>query len=140
MSSFIYGEVVRDATTAFFFDGTARDEFAIFLCDDCGQHSGPQEIQCPHCGSPSLTPAAASGDATLVSWIVLHERDRDDPAAVFRKPVAVGQLSEGPWWWATLVGADPDALREGDPLRIDYVDVAHGERLPVFRPAGPRVT
>jgi uncharacterized OB-fold protein len=136
--------VRRDAATAAFFDGTARGELLLWRCRACpdAELQGPQARACPDCASPDLEPVPAAGGASLVSWAVVHERPRpgQEPG---RTVVAISQLDEGPWWWSQLVDADPDQLRAGTRLVLDFVTpVAPGgdtepaepsEVVPVFR-------
>jgi uncharacterized OB-fold protein len=49
--------------------------------------------------------------------------------------VAVAELAEGPWIWASLVCDDPDALTEGMGLRIDFERPPGSEAIPVLVPA-----
>jgi uncharacterized OB-fold protein len=55
--------------------------------------------------------------------------------------VGIVQLDEGPWWWAQLVGVDPDELRAGQRLRVEFQrpdseNNAGHEAVAVFRPEG----
>jgi uncharacterized OB-fold protein len=127
------GPLERDADTAPFLDGTARGEFLLRRCA-AGHWSEPATSACTACGSAELTWAASSGDATLVSWAVVHGRpDGDTPPP--QHVLAVVELAEGPWWWTSLAGADPAALTTGTPLRADFVRAAEQyEAVPVFRP------
>lgn len=128
--------VARDATTAEFFDGTARGQFLIRQCVACGHFSRPQARQCSACGGADLRWQPSSGRARLVSWAVVPGRPRPDrepdPAPTI---VAIAELDEGPWWWSKLVGADADSLTEGRRLRFAF-ERAGGdadEAVPVFQ-------
>jgi uncharacterized OB-fold protein len=123
------GPVARDARTAPFFDGTSRGEFLIRRCQHCGAAGEPTIEQCPRCGSAELEWSRADGAATLVSWTVVP--GREGGATI----LAIGQLAEGPWWWAQLADADPGALRSGAPLRISFERDGGQEAVPIFRPA-----
>jgi uncharacterized OB-fold protein len=127
--------VARDATSAEFFDGTARGQFLIRRCVAHGHASRPQARQCSVCGSSKLEWQPASGRARLVSWTVVPPRrsqagDNGGASTV----VVIGALDEGPWWWSQLVGADPDTLAEGLELRIAFErsDTGGDEAVPVF--------
>lgn len=131
------GPVRRDRSTDGFFAATANREFPICRCADCGGIGGPQETQCHACGSTSLTWQAASGRAVVRSWIVNHRRAADGQPEQ-RTIVAIGELAEGPWWWAQVAGADPAAMVEGMPLTIDFEPTEpDGELVPIFRPVQP---
>lgn len=127
------GPLERDTDTAPFLDGTARGEFLLRRCP-AGHWSEPSAATCTACGSVDLDWAASTGDARLVSWAVTHGRpDGDTPPA--QRVLAVVELAEGPWWWTTLVDADPAALTPGTALRVDFARAAEQyEAVPVFRP------
>ncbi len=125
------GPVGRNGATEEFFDGTAAGEFLLRRCQPHGHLSRPQARQCGACGSTELTWIPASGRARLVSWVVIPARDREG-----EQLPAIGELEEGPWWWSKLVGADPDSLVEGMPLRLVYERAEGGEAVPVFVLAG----
>jgi hypothetical protein len=46
--------------------------------------------------------------------------------------VAIGELEEGPWWWAQVAGAEPEDMTEGQALTIDFQHAGPEELLPVF--------
>ena len=100
------GPVVRNEATAEFFDGTARGEFLLRRCTNCGAANTPLAEQCPVCASIAQDWEPASGGASLVSWTVYHDPvDGDAPARI--TVLAIAELDEGPWWWSLLVGAAP---------------------------------
>ena len=128
------GPVARNEASAPFFDGTARGEFLLRRCTKCGAANTPLAEQCPVCGSTALDWEPAGGGATLVSWTVFHDpagAEAPDTITV----LAIGELDEGPWWWTILVGADPETLRLGQPLQLDFERNGDHEAVPVFRPA-----
>jgi uncharacterized protein len=126
------GPVARNQDTEEFFDGTAAQEFLLRRCKPHGHLSRPQARQCAECGSTDMAWFPASGRARLISWVVIPARGGDgDPVPPPRVP-AIGELEEGPWWWSTLVGADPEALVEDLPLRLAYERAEGGEAVPVF--------
>jgi uncharacterized OB-fold protein len=127
------GPIVRDDATAEFFDGTAAGRFLLRRCQS-GHVSEPAAAQCTTCAATDLDWVPAGGGATLVSWAVSWSRPGagEEP----RKTVLViGELDEGPWWWAQLDGhTDPEtALPPGRRLRIEFrrADPEH-EAVPVF--------
>ena len=75
------GAVRRDSATAEFFDGTAKDQFLLRRCADCGTFAEPYVRYCPGCESDRLEWAAAAGGATVVSWSVVHRRVREGQPA-----------------------------------------------------------
>ncbi|MFC4585230.1 Zn-ribbon domain-containing OB-fold protein [Sphaerisporangium corydalis] len=122
------GPVQRDEATAAFFDGTARGEFLLRRCPDCGTFLSPQAEQCPE-GGTDLEWVPASGLGRVVTWSVVHGR------GVFPTVVAaVVELDEGPWWWTQVTGPGlPDDLA-GLRVRVDFARYEDNEAVPVFRP------
>lgn len=126
--------VARNEATAFFFDGTARAEVLLQRCPE-GHWNRPQADRCGTCQSVELQPAAGSGRARLVSWVVVHPRPREDGSAEPPTVPAIVEFEEGPWWWTQIVEADPTALREGLALRVVFARPEGSEAVPVFTPA-----
>lgn len=120
--------VQRDQATAEFFDGTARGEFLLVKDTQTGEVLAPQF-------DPTVDPeryvrVPASGTGTVVSWVVVHEREADGSTA--RRPVGIVELDEGPWWWTSISGADPDEDLFGRRVRVAFEKVGDGETIPYF--------
>lgn len=125
------GPVSRDAATAEFFDGAAAGTFLLRVCP-AGHSSEPAVAQCTTCGATDLSWAPAAGGATLVSWSVVWSKPSGD-AEPRRTVLVIAELDEGPWWWSQLVDADPDDLRVGRRLRIEFRRASDSdEAVPVF--------
>lgn len=127
------GPVRRDDETAEFFDAAADGALLIRRCRDCGRAAEPQAVSCSGCHRTDLRAERAAGGATLISWTVCHPR----PGSGSAEPaiLAIGELDEGPWWWAALTGADPGELRAGQRLVLAFEHAGDYEAVPVFRPA-----
>lgn len=128
------GAVRRDADTAEFFAGTERGELLLRHCPACGHFSRPEARSCGMCRSADLSWAPASGQATVVSWSVVHGRatDGEQPAPVV---VAIVELDEGPWLHAQLVEVSPGAVSGGLRVTARFERAEGGEAIPVFGPA-----
>jgi uncharacterized OB-fold protein len=119
--------VRRDAATAAFLDGTARDQFLLVRDNRTGALLAPQF-------DPTVDPeryerVPAAGTGTVVSWSVVHQRQADGTTS--RQPVGIVELDEGPWWWTALEGVDPDDDLLG--LRVQVAFAAAGdETIPYF--------
>ena len=127
------GPVGRNPDTEVFFDGTAQGQFLLQGCPN-RHFNRPQAEVCAECGSFDLEPVAASGGVKLVSWVVIPARPVEDEAPAPPIIPAIVEFDEGPWWWARLVGADPDGLAEGQPLRMTFEQPEGSEAIPVFTP------
>jgi hypothetical protein len=119
--------VRRDAETAAFFDGTARGEFLIVKDTLTGAVLEPRFDVSADPDRYVRVPAAGTG--TVVSWAVVHERGAD--GATSRVPVGIVRLDEGPWWWTSLDGFDPDDDLMGRRVRVAY-ETLGDEAVPYF--------
>lgn len=124
--------VQPDAASDEFLAGAARGEFLIVEDTQTGAFHEPQFDVSQDPGRYRYVPAA--GTATVISWSVVHEKNA--AGGVDRRPVGIVQLTEGPWWWAELVGADPDADLFELPVRVDFQRFEDGSAVPYFRPVG----
>lgn len=85
----------------------------------CGHKWLPPRVECPTCLKADSQWEIASGEATLVSWVVFHTAYH--PAFANRLPynVAVVQLAEGPRLVTNIVDApDGKGLSIGMKLRL----------------------
>ncbi len=128
-------KVARDEASAAFFDAAASGTLAVRQCANghflppTQGFSGPA-IRCQVCQSPDITWQAASGSATLVSWVVPYGRT-GQPTGV----AGLVELAEGPWMNA-LIDVEPDTqLHAGQALAVCFLPTDGGETIPAFRPA-----
>ncbi|WP_019630636.1 Zn-ribbon domain-containing OB-fold protein [Actinomadura atramentaria] len=129
------GVLRRDFRTDPFFDGAAADRLVIRRCADCDLWLAPDATCCPGCGSEEPGWADAAGDATLVTWTVVHGRPAEDGTVPPPAVLALVELTEGPWLHTRLVGVERAALREGLPLTAVFEHPGEGESYLLFRPA-----
>jgi uncharacterized protein len=124
--------VWRDAATAEFFDGTARGQFLLRRCAACGALAEPFVLRCPDCESAEMSWEPAAGGASVVSWSVVHHRAAGGEAGQ-PSVVVIGQLDEGPFWWAEVLDAGPAELAVGRRLRLTFEHVPDHEVVPAYR-------
>ncbi|MCU1523338.1 MAG: hypothetical protein JWO18_232 [Microbacteriaceae bacterium] len=123
--------VRRDADSAAFFDGTARDQFLLIRDKVTGEYFDPTADTSVDPGRFELVPAAGTG--TVVSWSVVHGKDAEGPT---RTVVGIVQLDEGPWWWGEFTDVDPAQDIAAASVTIAFVNSGDGdrdERVPQFR-------
>ena len=120
--------------TQHFWDGTKLGELRLQRCTQCSHSYFPPRPFCPSCGCRDVAVYAASGRASLYSYIISHR-----PAPGFEPPyaVAVVQLAEGPRMMSNIVNCaqDPQALTLDMPLEVVFSEQAGGISLPFFQPA-----
>lgn len=127
------GAVSRDERSAPFFDASAEGRLLIHRCSACSHRFGPELQNCTACGSADADWEEAAGDASLVSWVVVHRRDADGTPVT--TTVATAELPEGPWLTLPVdapAGGTP--LAAGMAVRVDFVRSEGSEAIPIWRP------
>jgi uncharacterized OB-fold protein len=125
--------VKRDERSAPFFDAAANGQLLIQRCTSCGHFLPPARMRCNACQSSSVEWVQASGEASLVSWVVVYGRSTSTEAPPTRSCIGLVELQEGPWMYAALVAVDEAEFAAGLGLSVDFVTPPDSEPLPVFR-------
>ena len=101
-------------------------------CKACNNDWLPPREDCPRCWSPDWEWREASGEATVVSWVVYHTAFDKRFAGRLPYNVALVDLDEGPRMVTNLV-----SLPDGEDVigrRAELVfEEDHGRMLPRFR-------
>ncbi len=124
-----------DDETQPFWDAARAGQLLIKRCADCGRaHFYPRPF-CPFCWSPAVSWEAASGEAALYTWSVVHHNDLPPFSERIPYVAAVVDLVEGPRMMTNVVDCDPDRLEVGMRLHVAYRELADDVTVPVFTPA-----
>ena len=111
-----------------FWDAATQGRLLLKKCQACNQpHYYPRTI-CPFCGSDRTEWQPASGRGTIYSWSVMR---RAEPPYC----IAYVTLEEGPTMMTNIVGADLDAIRIGQKVRVIFTPTEGGPPVPTFTPA-----
>jgi uncharacterized OB-fold protein len=126
--------VTRDEDSAPFFDATAQGKLLCRRCEN-GHYMTPligfgaTPDHCHVCRSTTIAWEPVSGEATLISWIVVHDRSGEASNLA-----GIVELAEGPWMNALIdVGSD-EGLHAGQAVTVGFVHTDGGETIPAFRP------
>ena len=118
---------------AFWFDGAREHRLLIQRCASCGVLRHPPRPRCDRCGSYEWNVVDATGRGTVYSYVVNHQPQL--PAFDYPLPIALVELEEGTRLVADLVGIEPDEIRIGMPVVVEWIDHDPDLTLPAFRPA-----
>ena len=119
--------------TRHFWEGTALGELRLQRCSACAHVYFPPRPFCPECASRDVEVFAASGRATLYSYVI---NQRPGPGFDGPHSIAVAQLAEGPRMMTNVVGCPqtPEALVLDMPLEVTFEKMSDEITLPLFRP------
>jgi uncharacterized protein len=117
--------------TEFFWAGTAAGELRVQRCDGCGELRHPPGPRCPACGAMTAGYVVATGTGEVYSYVVHHH----PPVPGKKLPVVIAlvQLPEGVRMTGELLGAGPDQVRIGLPVRAEFVRIDDELTLPAWR-------
>ncbi|MSP03700.1 MAG: DNA-binding protein [Acetobacteraceae bacterium] len=120
--------------TQYFWDGTKAGELRLQKCGDCEKVYFPPRPFCPACSSRNVATMAASGKASLYSYVIHH---RKVPGFTPPYAIAVVELAEGPRMMTNIVDCPqtPQALVLDMALEVTYHKMDDEISLPLFRPA-----
>ena len=112
--------------SAYFWEGTQKQELRIQSCNACGTLRHPPGPACPTCGAVDRGYVVASGDGTVFSYVI----HRHPPVPGKERPLVIAliDLAEG----VRMVGEVPDVddLAIGDRLRVDWNVVLSTTAMP----------
>jgi uncharacterized protein len=120
--------------TLHFWEGTKAGELRLQRCSDCEHAYFPPRPFCPNCSSRAVEVFAASGRASLYSYVIHH---REVPGFESPYAIAVVELEEGPRMMTNIVGCDqtPEALQLDMALEVTFEPASDEITLPLFQPA-----
>jgi uncharacterized OB-fold protein len=123
--------------SAVFWDAVAEQRLVAQRCAECGRLRHPPRPMCPQCHSLSIEVVELSGRGTLYSYSILHHPQH--PAFDYPVLAALVDLDEGVRMVSNLVGVEPNDIRIGMPVEVEFEEQDVGTHLPRFRPrAAPR--
>ena len=125
-----------DELTAGWWDATRQHRLTVQACGACVGVQHPPRAVCISCGrTDHLALRDAAGTGVVDSFTVVHRAPVEDLEVPY--VIARVRLDEGPILLTRLEGrADPGSWHIDDRVTVDWVDLADGRALPVFRPKG----
>lgn len=119
-----------DGPASEFYGWTAQGELRFQRCGDCRRWRHLPRPLCPYCQSPNWAWEPSSGRGEVYTWTTTY---RSLHPAFTQVPYAqvIVELEEGVRMLSWVPDVDPDDLRVGMPVTVDFLTV-DGVALPVF--------
>ena len=120
--------------TLHYWKGCRAGELRLQRCRDCAKAYFPPRPFCPGCGSRAVEVFAASGQASLHSYVINYRPRPDMGSEPYA--IAVVELAEGPRMMTNIVGCPqtPEALQLDMPLQVVFRKESEAITLPLFEP------
>ena len=115
-----------------YWDACKRGELTFLRCDNCGTVLPIPALVCGECFHRSLTWTRSSGRGTLYSWTVVWRPQH--PTFVVPYAPAIVELDEGWFHIGAVIGCEPEDLKAGMPLAVEFHPASDDITLPYFRP------
>ena len=118
-------------TAAPYWEACKRGELQLQCCDDCGQYQFYPRVICSHCGSDKVSWKSASGKGRIRSFTIV----RRGISKAYEAPyvVALVELAEGPTMMTNIVACEPEQVRVGAAVTVDFEAWSEEVTMPVFR-------
>ena len=121
--------------TRHYWEGCNAGELRLQRCRSCKEPYFPPRPFCPRCGGRDIEMFAASGKATLYSYVI-NFRPRPDMGTEPHS-IAVVELAEGPRMMTNVVNCPqtPEALQLDMKVQVKFEKLDDKITLPLFVPA-----
>ena len=118
-----------------YWQGCKAHELWLRACPTCGPYFYPRDF-CPSCGSREVDWRQASGRGTLFTYAIVYRPPMPGFADDVPLITAIVELEEGARMPTNLVGIEPDPeqIRVGMPVEVQFEDITDEISLPKFRP------
>ena len=116
-----------------YWDACRNGELLYQRCGACQQVNMKPARSCACCGQHALVWEHSEGRGTLYSWTVVWRPQHP----TFQVPYApaIVELDEGAHVMTAIVGCEPDDLRAGMSVAVEFHPANDDVVLPYFRPS-----
>lgn len=118
-----------------YWEACRRGELLHFRCPACGFAAARPFVMCSRCRSAGGAWTAGAGRGSLYSWTVVW-RPQHPSFSVPYAPAVVA-LDEGYHMMSAVIGCEPEDLRAGLRLVVEFHPASDDVVLPYFRPDQP---
>jgi uncharacterized OB-fold protein len=132
VGTILVGWTETSPETSAYWEAVRRGVLLIKQCPRCARHLHPRRLFCPDCRTNGLAWVQATGRGRVYTFSTIYRA----PSPEFEIPYTNGliQLDVGVLLFGRLLCEDPDDIKIGDPVEVDFQPVrAGGQVLPVYR-------
>ncbi len=117
-----------------YWQGCKEHKLLIQSCSDCGHVQFYPRCVCTKCVSKNLDWIEASGQATVISYTVMHRSVSKAYCVDGPQVLALVRLEEGPQMMSHVIDCNEDDLSMGMAVDVTFEDWGDEVSMPVFRP------
>jgi uncharacterized OB-fold protein len=123
-----------DWETRAYWEAAGRQELVLQRCGACGQVQHRPRALCAGCLSDRIEWFRASGRGTVHTYTVTHQNQAPGFREATPYVLAYVELEEGVRILTNVVGCEPEQIRIGMPVRVEFAAAADDIAIPRFRP------
>lgn len=128
--------ITTNPDTEPFWDAAKENRLTACQCGDCGTFRMPPTAYCPNCRSKNRAWPELPGTGTVYSFAVCNRSPYPDVPDFVYVPVVVDlDGAPGARLVSNLADVDPEAVKIGMKVKVDFNPINDGWKLPIFRPA-----
>jgi hypothetical protein len=133
-------EPAADWETRAYWEGTGRGELVLQRCRACRKVQHRPRALCASCLSGELEHFVASGRGKIYTYTVTNQNQAPGFREATPYVMAYVELEEGPRLLTNVVGCEPEQVRIGMPVVVDFAPCEPSPEgdafaVPRFRPA-----
>lgn len=126
--------ITTDTSTEPFWQAAKERRLTAPQCRDCGTFRMPPRPYCPECQSQATDWVQLPGTATIYSFAVCHRSPYPDVEDFTYLPIVVTlDGAPGIRLVSNLIDANPQDVKIGAAISVDWHPINDGWLLPVFR-------
>jgi hypothetical protein len=133
-------EPAADWETRAYWEGAGRGELVLQRCRRCRVVQHRPRAVCAGCLGAEIEHFVASGRGKVYTYTITHQNQAPGFREATPYVMAYVELEEGPRLLTNLVDCDPEQVRIGMPVRVDFAPCEPSPEgdvfaVPRFRPA-----
>ena len=115
-----------------FWDAAREGKIVAQRCSGCQRLRHPPRPMCPWCHSLQFEITDLSGRGSVYSYSILHHPQ--NPAFEYPVIAVLIELEEGVRILSNLIDVEPEEVRIGMNVTVDFLPTLRDGVIPVFRP------
>ena len=135
MAEISHPGVSADWETRPYWEGCARGELVLQRCTECGGVQHRPRALCVTCFSDTVEHFVATGRGQVHTYTITYQNHAKGFREACPYVLAYVELEEGPRLLTNIVGCEPDAVRVGLPVEVEFAETDGEFAVPRFRPA-----
>ena len=122
----------RSTAAAPYWEACRNGELRYQRCGACHTVNMKPARSCAYCGEHALSWEPSAGRGRLYSWTVVWRPQH--PSFHVPYAPAIVELDEGVYVMTAIIGCEPEDLRPGLPVEVEFHPANDEVTLPYFRP------